>query len=192
MVAGEVGALVGSAACGDENAWRELVDRFAGMIWAVARGQGLSAADAADVSQTTWLRFAEHVDSIRDPSCIGGWLATTARNESIALIRRGRRDIAIGAGPEVGRHGEEPDPASRLLESERDRALWKALDELPSRCRTLLRMLTAEPASTYAAISEVLDLPVGSIGPTRGRCLQQLRRSSEVSMVTGNGTWSLA
>lgn len=190
MVAADVGALVEAAAYGDEDSWRKLVDRFAGMIWAVARGQGLSAVDAADVSQTTWLRFAEHVETIRDPSAVGAWLGTTARNESIALIRRGRRDIAVGAGPDVGSNGEEPDPAFRLLETERDVALWKALDELPARCRTLLRMLTSEPASTYAAISEVLDLPVGSIGPTRGRCLQRLRRSSEV--FTGNGTWSLA
>lgn len=175
-----LGDLVRSAANGDDGAWEALVDRFADLVWAVARSHGLSAADAADVSQTTWLRLAEHGRAIHHPERIAGWLATTARNESIRILRRGHRDIPVGARYEVPMDVDRTDVASRLLEEERDRALMQAFEKLPSRCKTLLRVLTAAPAPSYAQASEVLEMPIGSIGPTRARCLEHLRRCSGV------------
>ena len=172
----ELGQLVRAAASGDDEAWESLVDRFAELVWAVARSHGLSTADAADVSQTTWLRLAEHAQGIHHPERIAGWLATTARNESIRILRRGHRDIPVGSRHEVPVDEETSDVATRLLDEERDRLLMQAFDKLPSRCKTLLRVLTAAPAPSYAQASEVLEMPIGSIGPTRARCLEHLRR----------------
>jgi RNA polymerase sigma factor (sigma-70 family) len=187
MVTSEIGGLVAAAAGGDDIAWGVLVDRFAPLIWAVARSHGLSTADAADVSQTTWLRLAEHVHTIREPERIAGWLRTTARNESIRILRCGRRDVPLAAAPEVPADEETCDAARRLLDNERDVSLWKAFESLPSRCKTLLRVLTTEPAPSYAEASEVLDIPIGSIGPTRGRCLQHLRKSKDMRSSEANG-----
>lgn len=175
------GALVLAAADGNDEAWGVLVDRFAGLIWAIARSHGLSASDAADVSQSTWLRLAEHAHHIREPERIGGWLATTARNESVRLLRRGQRDIPVAAVREDRLNHHAPGLESRLLEEERDRSLTRAFERLPSRCQTLLRVLTSVPAPSYAEASEVLGMPVGSIGPTRARCLEHLRRCAAVT-----------
>jgi RNA polymerase sigma factor (sigma-70 family) len=170
--------LVLAAADGDDAAWEALVDRFAGLVWGVARSHGMSEADAADVSQSTWLKLAENVRSIRQPERIAGWLATTARNESIRILRRGHRDIPVGTRHEVPMADEVSDVAARMLEEERDMALMRAFETLPIRCKTLLRVLTAAPAPSYAEASQALDMPIGSIGPTRARCLQHLRRCS--------------
>lgn len=172
--------LVLAAAEGDDDAWEALVERFAGLVWGVARSHGLSETDAADVSQSTWLRLAEHIRSIRQPERIAGWLATTARNESIRILRRGHRDIPVGTRHEVPMAEEVSDVATRMLEEERDIALMKAFETLPVRCQMLLRVLTAAPALSYAEASQALDMPIGSIGPTRARCLQHLRRCSAV------------
>lgn len=173
-------AIVRAAGTGDDAAWEALVERFSGLIWAVARGHGLSAADAADVSQTTWLRLAEHLHDIRDPERIGGWLATTARNESVNVLRNARRCVALGDEREVPLPAECTDVASRLLDGERDVALWRAFESLPPRCKTLLRVLIMDPPPSYVEVSAVLGMPVGSIGPTRGRCLESLRERADV------------
>lgn len=176
----DLALLVCAAGEGDDDAWEALVERFSGLIWAVARGHGLSATDAADVSQTCWLRLAEHVGNIRDPQRIGAWLATTARNESVNVLRQARRCVALGDDREDALPAECTDVAKRLLDGERDVALWRAFDSLPPRCKTLLRVLTMDPAPSYVEVSAVLGMPVGSIGPTRGRCLQSLRERADV------------
>lgn len=177
---GRIAVLVRAAADGNDEAWEQLVDHFAGLVWAVARGHGLSAADAADVSQSTWLRLAENVASIRQPERVGAWLATTARNESIRVIRRGRRDIPVPAVNDLPMSDEASDVSRRLLDDERDKSLVQAFAALPPRCKTLLRILTATPPPSYAEASEMLEMPIGSIGPTRARCLEHLRRCSAV------------
>ncbi len=171
-----VADAVRRAADGDATAWDELVDRFSGLVWSVARGHGLGAADAADVVQTTWLRLAESLARIRDPERVGAWLVTTARRESLRVLRRGQRSIPSGV--EIGADCVSPDdsgPDARVLRLERDRAVWTAFGALPSMCRTLLRVLLADPAPSYAEVSEALDMPIGSIGPRRARCLDRLR-----------------
>jgi RNA polymerase sigma factor (sigma-70 family) len=169
-----VSALVGAAAAGDQDAWNALVARFDGLVWAVARAHRLSAADAADVVQTTWLRLVEHLDRLDDPERIGAWLATTARRESFKALKRAARQVP--SPPD-----EIPAPAvdgqldAGLLTSERDRTLWQAFAGLDPDCQALLRMLVADPTPSYEEISEALDRPIGSIGPTRARCLEKLR-----------------
>lgn len=178
----EVTALVAAAAAGDRAAWDGLVDRFGELVWAVARSHRLGHADAADVSQTTWLRLLEHLSSIRQPERVGAWLATTARRESLRILKVGRRQTPTAD------HIFDEDPSDLtgavdvdLLRVERDTALWAAFVLLPSRCQTMLRLLMGETAMHYRELSETLDMPVGSIGPTRARCLDHLRRLLEES-----------
>lgn len=179
------GSLVCAAAQGDQRAWDALVDEFASLVWNVARAHRLSDADAADVSQTVWLRLVEHLGRLRDPDRVAGWLATTTRNECLALLRRGSREVLPGDETPAG-----PDPAVpavdlRLLTEERDTALWQAYSRISERCQTLLRLVLADPPLGYDEISVVLDMPIGSIGPTRGRCLRELRRQLDIAGISG-------
>ena len=169
--------MVCAAALGESAAWDALVDRYARLVWSVARAFGLSDADAADVSQTTWLRLAEHLPRLREPERVGAWLSTTARREAMRARARTRRDLPLD-DVDVAQRGSDVD--QQLLDGERAAALWKAFASIPPPCQALLRLLLAE--YSYAEISEALDMPIGSIGPTRGRCLERLR----VRVVAGN------
>jgi RNA polymerase sigma factor (sigma-70 family) len=174
----EVEAIVRSAAGGDPVAWGQLVDRFSGLVWSVARAHRLNDADAGDVAQTTWLRLVENLERIRDPARVGAWIATTARRECLRILRGSYRAIPVGDDQLL--EVDDPDippPDSRLVTGERDAVLWQAVDALPTRCRQLLRVLLADPAPSYEEVSAALDMPIGSIGPTRGRCLERLRHS---------------
>lgn len=168
---------------GDQTAWNEIVDRHAGMVWAVARGAGLDQASASDVCQTTWLRLVEHIDEIREADAVSGWLATVARRESWRVARRRNRLVLDDTAEMIRDETPGPEEMVRLTD-ERDRVLWSCLDQLRERCRTLLRMLSADPPAPYVAISETLDIPMGSIGPTRQRCLDQLRELAEKRGIT--------
>ena len=172
----EVGRLVERAADGDHDAWNELVDEFADLVWAIARSHRLSDEDAADVSQTTWCKLVEHLDRLKEPGRVGAWLVTTARRESIACKPRAARMVPWGDDPpELADIAPQHD--ARLLREERDEALWTAFTRLDERDRTLLRMTVAEPSPCYKEVGAVLGMPVGSIGPTRGRALERLRRA---------------
>jgi len=180
----DTGLLVRGAADGDETAWRGLVTRFSSLVWAVARAHRLTNADAADVFQTTWLRLAEHIGRIEHPDRVGAWLATAARRECLQSLRSAakttltddmdRLDITPAAG------NLTPEDAVLAAETEREDAaraatMWRAFSLLSGRCRELLRILMATPPPSYAEVAAALGLPLGSIGPTRARCLQRLR-----------------
>jgi RNA polymerase sigma factor (sigma-70 family) len=169
--------LVQAASAGDRQAWERLVHRFAGLVWSVSRAHGLSDADAADVSQTAWLRLVEHLHRIRNPERVGTWLATTARHEALRVLRRAGRQVPVGDDEAL----EPPEPTvetpeAHLLASERSELLWRAFAALPSHCQRLLRVLMADPPPSYHEVAAALDMPIGSIGPTRGRCLARLRQ----------------
>lgn len=170
----EIAKLVQRAADGDQRSWDRLVDQFSGMVWAVARAHRLEDADAADVSQATWLRLVQHVGRLDKPERVGAWLATTARRESLRVLRCAHRpsdwdDEALEC--------ESPDtaPDDGLLRAERDEALARAFACLRPRDQSLLRMLMSDPRPGYDEIAAALDMPVGSIGPTRARALERLR-----------------
>jgi RNA polymerase sigma factor (sigma-70 family) len=150
------------------------------MVWSVARGYRLSAADAADVSQTTWLRLVEHLDRIEQPERLGAWLATTARHEALRVARQASRQLPVGDDITidlVAAEGASTDAA--LLADERAHELWALVTRLPVRCRLILRLLTADPPLSYRDLGEALEMPTGSIGPTRALCLKHLRRIAE-------------
>jgi RNA polymerase sigma factor (sigma-70 family) len=146
-------------------------------VWAIARRHRLSDADAADVSQTTWLRLVEHLDRIEDPDRIGGWLATTARRESLRVLRLADRQVPAAQDDFVDVVAvNEVAVDAALLNEERDRELWELVAGLPVRCQLLLEMLTNDALLSYVEIGDALSMPTGSIGPTRARCLEHLRR----------------
>ncbi len=179
----EVGGLVRSAAAGDGAAWTALVEQFSGLVWAVTRGYRLGPADAADVSQTTWLRLAEHLDRISSPERVGAWLATTARRESLRISRAGARTVPVDDTTLAGlghadHHTPEQavlDAEQAMLDSQRAQQVWRAFRGLSARCQQLLRVLMATPPPSYAEVAAALGMPVGSIGPSRARCLDRLR-----------------
>ncbi len=179
----EVGELVRRAASGERSAWESLVERYEGLLWGVARSHRLDEASASDVVQTTWLRLLEHVDDLRNPDALSGWLATTARNECLRVLRHQSRAIPT----EDDRIPQDSVPSNldaQLLAEERDAALWRAFATLSARCQALLRMLSSDPVPSYDDVSAALGMPVGSIGPTRGRCLATLRRSIAGTRIT--------
>jgi RNA polymerase sigma factor (sigma-70 family) len=175
LSSGELATLVRVAAAGDRSSWAELVREFDGLLWAVARAHRLREADAADVVQTTWVKLLEHLGSLNDPGRVGGWLATTARRECLGVLRRAQRDVLYGDdAPDYESPHATPDQV--MLLSERDEALRQAFSRLRLSDQTLLRLALAEPRPSYEEISAALDMPMGSIGPTRARALGRLRR----------------
>lgn len=172
----DIAGTVRQAANGDLRAWNRLVDQYARLIWSITAKFKLGDSDAADVVQTTWMRLIEHIDRIEQPDRVGSWLASTARNEClrhvgarkrIVLVREdGELDSACQPGPEID---------EALLATERARDVREAMAHLPAQWRRLMELLMADPPLSYAEISAELGLPIGSIGPTRGRCLAKLR-----------------
>ena len=173
-----VDELLESAANGHAWAWESLVDRFAALVWSVCRQYRLSKDDAADVSQTVWLRLVEQLGNIREPAAVGSWLITTARREALRVLREERRQTPVDVTGQYDMADDVERTATdvRLLRAERDLALRLALTELPEPCRTLLTMLVGEDRRPYAEIGQALGMPIGSIGPTRSRCLDRVRR----------------
>lgn len=178
-------ALLERAAAGDQSAWDDLVRRFHPLVWRVARSHGLDSAAAADVTQTTWLRLVENLGRLREPERVSAWLVTTARREALRQVKAGARVVPVeDPGLDVATDPEDA-PDHDLLVEDRDRVLHAAFGRLGSACRELLTVLNADPPLSYAEISEVLDRPVGSIGPTRARCLDKLR-----DLVPAGITWT--
>jgi len=173
----EPATLLEAARQGDQAAWDALVARFTGLVWSIARSYRLGDADAHDAVQMTWLRLVENLDRISDPERLAAWLATTARRECLQLLRKARRnriDAGANALDDVADPGA-PIDADMLLD-ERDRALWHAVASVSERCQRLLRVLMASPPPAYKEVAAALGMSVGTIGPTRQRCLDRLRQ----------------
>jgi RNA polymerase sigma factor (sigma-70 family) len=178
----DVARLVRRASAGDKHAWERLVDQYNRLIWSITREFKLVESDAADVSQTTWMRLIEHIDRIQHPERVGSWLAATARNECLrSLAARKRLVLAHEDVTFDGPAEHEPEIDEALLAEERAEVVREAMAHLPRRWQRLMEMLMADPPVSYAEISDELGLPVGSIGPTRGRCLARLRVLLEAS-----------
>jgi RNA polymerase sigma factor (sigma-70 family) len=178
--------LVTGARNGDKQAWDALVERYPPLIWSICRRHGLGDADAQEVGQSVWLKLVDQLEMIRFPAELPGWLATTTRRECGRILRvpPGARDT--GQVPDAQ---AIPDDSARtaedeLLAAERRAALCEAFADLPPCCQQLIALLTGNPPPTYADISARLGLPVGSIGPNCGRCLDKLRRHPAIAALT--------
>ena len=172
-MANQVGSLCQRIADGDRQAWNQVVDRHAQLVWSIARSFRLDDATVADVSQTVWLRLVEHAGSIRDEQALPGWLATCTRREALRALRRGKREFASeideAADPSVASFVE------RLESDDLRRTMLVAFNRLSETCQQLLRLLSMDPPAEYTVVAEALGRPIGSIGPTRQRCLGRLR-----------------
>lgn len=172
------GELLARIANGDHEAWAALVDRFERLLWSVARSFRYDDATTSDVVQTVWLRLAEHCGRIRQPDRLAAWLATTCRNECLSLARRRNRELAdarISDLVESQERGQLAGLEERSLDEETYREVLQAFALLPEGCQQLLRLLCTDPPLDYQSISDLIGRPIGSIGPTRQRCLDRLR-----------------
>ena len=183
--------LVTQARNGDKQAWDALVERYAPLIWSICRQHRLDGADAEDVGQSVWLLLVDHLGNLRDPAALPGWLATTTRRECGRVLRAARGPLTAGTCRRETLPGEQATTADQeLLTAERHAALRQAVLELPPGCQRLIALLTADPPVPYAQISARLGIPVGSIGPTRRRCLDKLRRHPAIAALINAGTTS--
>ena len=174
----EVIDLVASASSGDSRAWDALVDRYAPLVRSICRKYQLGRTDADDVAQSVWLHLVDHLDHIRNAAALPGWLATTTRRECWRVMRTSGTPQKIIFEPNADRRRHEQcgAPDQRLLEAERHAAVREAVTHLPREGQALIAMLIADPPLPYAKISAKLGLPIGSIGPTRSRYLDKIRR----------------
>jgi len=172
-----VADLVEGARNHEQQAWDALIERYAPLVWAICRRNRLDHAEASDISQDVWLRLVEQLDRIRDPAALPGWLATTTQRECYRFVRAARRAHAV---ERVVDAEAIPDPTviveQELLADELHTALQQAFRELPPSYQQLLALLIQDPPLSYAEISVRLGIPIGTIGPTRRRCLEKLRR----------------
>jgi len=175
--------LVSRAKMGDKEAWDALVERYASLIWSICRRYRLNEADAEDVGQCVWLQLVEHVGTIRDPAALPGWLVTTTRRECARVLRSAHRAQPGDYVPDFEHIAEQVSRTAEeeILAAERHAALHEALADLPPAWRRLMAMLAADPPVPYAEISRRLGIAVGSIGPTRARCLDRIRRHPAIA-----------
>ncbi|MEX5720840.1 RNA polymerase sigma factor [Geodermatophilus maliterrae] len=165
--------LLARMADGDQSAWRRLIDEYDGLVRSVAASFRLQTADVHDVAQTTWLRLLQNVRAIRDPERLAGWLAVTARRESLAVLRRSSRvrlRSTVDETPDAA-----ADPARDVVDREEARDLWAAVAQLSPRQQCLLVALFRDELDSYDDVAAKCAMPIGSIGPTRARALARLR-----------------
>jgi len=168
---------------GERPALDELIETLTPLLWRIVRETGLDITSSEDVVQTVWLSLLRKADTVRDPHSIVKWLITSTRREAWRISKRVRTDA--GRTTDVfGVDGEElaglPThqvslPEDVVLRDDRQRQLWAHVQALPDRCRTLIAVIAFADRPDYSLIAESLGMPVGSIGPTRGRCLAKLR-----------------
>jgi len=160
---------------GDESALDELVRMMSPVLWHVVRATGLDREAAEDVVQNTWLTLVRSGDSVRDAQAITRWLCTAARRESWRVSKAASRTRPVEDEVLDARLPAQTSPESEVVTGDEKAHLWQALARLPERCQKLLRIVAWEPRPDYSSVAEGLDMPIGSIGPTRRRCLDKLR-----------------
>jgi RNA polymerase sigma factor (sigma-70 family) len=181
-------ALVERAAGSDQSAWNDIVDRYAPLVWSICTRFQLNSQDTEDVGQTVWLLLVEQLGKLREPAALPGWLAKTTAHECLRVVTAARKSERLGARlDDAMQFADDAVLEEEVLTAELNAGLRAAFAELPLRCRHLLALLLTDPAPSYAEISAALDIPMGSIGPQRGRCLSRLRRSPTlIALVEGD------
>jgi RNA polymerase sigma factor (sigma-70 family) len=182
--------LVTRAAKGEKQAWDALVERFIPLIWSICRNHRLSNADAEDVGQIVWLQLTGQLGKIRDPAALPGWLATVTRRECLRVVDATHRLPMVGyvIDAEIIADERSATAEQELLATERHAALREAFATLSPSDQQLIAMLLDDPPVSYAEISARLGIPVGSIGPTRRRCVDKLRRHPAIAALINTDT----
>lgn len=160
---------------GDEAAMTELVALLTPILWHTVRAQRLDRDNAEDVVQSTWLALVRSARTITDPQAVLAWLVVTARRESWRVAKRADRSEPREIEDDDVVAPQQDLPEERVLRSDSEARLWRHIAQLPERCQALLRVIAFADRPDYAAVAKALGMPVGSIGPTRGRCLAKLR-----------------
>lgn len=168
-------ACMEAARAGDRQAMAKLVDELTPLVWHVARANGLDRQVAEDVVQTVWLALFSQLDKLRDPRALAAWLITTTRREATHPF--GRRIQPVPLSDEFAENlpSTQPAPEEEAIRADRDRRVWRAFLRLPTRCQELLRLTVLAGRAEYRAVAEAMRMPRGSVGPTRGRCLDSMR-----------------
>ena len=167
--------LLSAARAGSEDALGQIVNELSPLLWQVARSAGLSQGDAEDVLQTVWMRLITHLDGIHDAGALTGWLVTTTKRESWRVRAAGRKQLPADQDVFADLPDKGPGSEEQVMLEDQRRELWAAIGMLSRRCQELLRIMAFAPRSDYATVAAALGMRVGSIGPTRGRCLAKLR-----------------
>jgi RNA polymerase sigma factor (sigma-70 family) len=182
----QISSLIQRAREGDASAWDLIVDEFTSLVWSVVRGFRLQDASSADAVQATWVALLQHLDEIREPARLPGWMCTTARRACLAILRDSGRELPADyvetPWSASARRGDEPaasEPETDVVRREQVALLRAAIASLPAPQRALIELLTASPPLSYQEVSDRLGMPIGSIGPTRARILERLRRQLE-------------
>jgi RNA polymerase sigma factor (sigma-70 family) len=160
---------------GDDPALDDLVRIMSPVLWHVVRATGLDREATEDVVQNTWLTLVRSGDSVRDAQAITRWLCTAARREAWRVSKAGSRTRPVEDDVLAARMPEETSPESEVVTNDEKAILWQAISRLPERCQKLLRIVAWEPRPDYSSVADTLEMPIGSIGPTRRRCLDKLR-----------------
>lgn len=178
--------LTRRAAAGDQEAWNEIVRRFESLVWSVTYEFRLPQAAREDVFQLTWLRLLDNIERIESPDRLAGWLAPTARRECLAVIRSSSRVTPVDEFDDLW---VEDLADVALLSEERLRAVFRGLRELGERCQLMLSLLAHDPPVEYVDIAEIMGMALGSVGPTRQRCIERLRsRPCVARLIDDSGT----
>ena len=181
-------ALVTRASGGDQEAWYELVDRYAPLVYTICTRYRLSNHDLEDVGQNVWLLLVDQLGKLREPAALPGWLATTTARECLRVVTAASKAERLGTGLDDSVvFVDDATIDGEILVAERNAALRAAFAALPPRCQQLLSMLISDPPHSYADIHAELGLPVGSIGPQRARCLDRLRQSDALAALGEGG-----
>ncbi|MGV8976916.1 MAG: RNA polymerase sigma factor [Cellulomonas sp.] len=164
---------------GDRGPLADLVPALTPLLWHIVRAQGADQEQAQDVVQGVWLLLVRDLETIRDPRATLQWMLVTAKRSAWRTVRKAREDAGRTRSDESATQllaaPAEDIPEALAVRDERDRILWAHVRTLPDRCRRLLGLVSLVDRPDYAVVSRALGMPVGSIGPTRGRCLAKLR-----------------
>ncbi len=160
---------------GDPAALDDLVRVMSPILWHVVRATGLDKEQSEDVVQTAWLALVRSAETVGDPQAVARWLCTTARREAWRVGKTAGRSTAVEEDTLEWHLPSQASPESEVVLNDEQSRLWESVKVLPERCQRLLRIVAMEPRPDYARIAGELKMPIGSIGPTRGRCLDKLR-----------------